>query len=144
MRFLAVIPALVALLALVWTFWAPARRYLWQMLVIAGANIALNPWTSGVWFFHRAEKASYARGLPNGDFTEYHKIVAAHDPGLAGRMAWVAVFLFLSLTFVAILQVRANHGDEASKPTRYIAAGLVVLAAVATLTAVFPILSRHA
>lgn len=144
MRFFALIPALVAVLALVWTFWAPARQYLWQILAVAAANIALNPWTSGVWFFHRAEKSIYAEGLAKGDFTAYHKLVAAHDPGLAGRMAVIAVLLFLSLGFMVILQIRANHGDEASKPTRYIATGLVVLFAVATLIQVVSILTGHA
>lgn len=145
MRFLALIPALVAVLALIWTFWAPARRYIWQILAVAAVNIALNPWTSGVWFFHRAEKSTYAEGLKNNnDFTAYRKVVSAFDPSQAGRMAWIAVFLFLSLGFMAILQIRANHADQASKPTRIIATGLIVLAAVMTLIQAFAIVSRHA
>ena len=140
---LALIPALVAVLALVWAFWAPARRYLWQMLAVAAVNIALTPLTSGVWFFHRAEKTTYAEGLNTRDFTAYQNLVSQHDPGLAGRMAWIAVFLFLGLLFMTLLQLRVNKGDMPSVPTGLIALGTVVVPAVATLIQVFSILSRH-
>lgn len=140
---LALIPAVVAVLALVWAFWAPARRYAWQMLVVAVLNIALTPLTSGVWFFHRAEKSTYADGLKNGDFTAYQNLVAQHDPHLAGRMATIAVFLLFGLAFMAVLQLRVNKGDMPSVPTTVIAIGTVVLPAVATLIQVYSILSRH-
>lgn len=141
---LALIPALVAVLALVWALWAPARRYLWQMVALAALNVALTPLTSGVWFFNRAEKSTYADGLAKGDFTAYQNLVSQHDPSLAGRMAWIAVFLLLGVVFMALLQLRVNKGDVPSVPTGLIAVGTVVLPAVATLIQVFAILSRHA
>ena len=143
-RMLALIPALVAVLALVWALWAPARRYLWQMLVVAAVNIALTPLTSGVWFFHRAEKATYAQGLNNRDFTAYENLVSQHDPGLAGRMAWIAVLLLLGLAFMTLLQLRVNKGDIPSVPTGLIAIATVVLPALAALIQVYSILFRHA
>lgn len=141
---LALIPAVVAVLALVVAFWPPARRYVWQMVAVAALNIALIPLTSGVWFQHRAEKSTYADGLKSGDFTAYHNLVSQHDPHLAGRMAVMAVFLLLGLTFLALLQLRVNKGDLPSVPTGLIAIGTVVVPAVAMLIQVFSILSQHA
>jgi hypothetical protein len=91
------------------------------------------PLTSGEWFYQRAEDASYARAVADGDFTGFDRLMAGHDPHLLPRMAAMAVALLVALVGVAVLRARANGGASVSRATWAAAAGLVLLAATVSL-----------
>jgi uncharacterized membrane protein len=132
-RLLAVLPILTAALAVAVALLPAARRLVWPAVVLAAANVVLTPLTSGEWFYQRAEDASYARAVADGDFTGFDRLMAGHDPHLLPRMAAMAVALLVALVGVAVLRARANGGASVSTATWAAAAGVVLLAATVSL-----------
>ncbi len=124
-RLLAVLPILTAALAVAVVLLPAVRRLVWPAVVLAAANVVLTPFTSGEWFYQRAEDASYARAVADGDFGGFDRLMAGHDPHLLPRMAAMAVALLAALVVVALLRDRAG-------PARGIAAAAVLLVAAAS------------
>ena len=102
-----------------------ARRLVWPAVALAAANVVLTPLTSGEWFYQRAEDASYARAVADGDFGGFDRLMGGHDPHLLPRMAAMAVALLAALVVVALLRDRAG-------PARGIAGAAVLLVAAAS------------
>jgi len=132
-RILVVLPMLTAVLAVVCVLWQPARRFLWPVVALAAVNVVLTPFTSGEWFYQHAESASYQQAVTRGDYTVFDDLLGRHDPHLLPRMIGLAAALLVSLAVLAVLQGRANRGKPVSGALSAIAAGAILLSAVATL-----------
>jgi lysylphosphatidylglycerol synthetase-like protein (DUF2156 family) len=124
-RLLAVLPILTAALAVAVVLRPAARRLVWPAAVLAAANVVLTPFTSGEWFYQRAEDASYDQAVARGDFGGFDRMMGQHDPHLLPRMTALAVALLAALVVVALLRDRAG-------PARGIADAAVLLAAAAS------------
>ncbi len=136
MPIIAGIPALIAILAVVCAL-RPHRRLIGPVLALAALNVVLTPFTSGEWFYQRAEKAAYRQAVAKGNFNAFEDLLDRHDPHLLPRMIALAAGLLLSVVFLAVLQFRAGRGKPASTAISVIATGTVLAAAAATIVQVF-------
>lgn len=133
MRFLAVLPILTALLAVVCVLRPASGRAVRLAVAVAVGNIMVTPLSSGEWFYQRAEDAAYDRAVAEGDFAAFDRLLAQHDPQLQPRMIALAVVLLVSLVGLAVLQHRRRSGAPIAPVLSHIASGCVLLAAAATL-----------
>lgn len=137
------LPILTALLASACVLWPGGRRLIGPALVLAVLCVVLAPVTSGEWFYQQAEMPDYDQAVARGDFTTLENLVRRHDPHLMPRMIGIAGALLACLSLWAVLAFRADRGKPTPGPTRAVATGLVLLAAL-TLVAQALLVVRQA
>ena len=135
MWILAGFPALVAVLAVLCAL-RPGRRLIGPVLALAALNVVVTPFTSGEWFYQRAEKSAYRQAVAKGNFNAFKDLLEQHDPHLLPRMIALAAGLLLSVTLLAVLRFRASRGKPASTAIAAIVTGLVLTAAAGTIVQV--------
>lgn len=131
---------LTAALAVLCALWPAARRFIRPVVALAAVNVMATPFTSGEWFYQRAEDASYEQAVAKGDFAAFERLLDQHDPHLLPRMVALAVGLLVPLVGLAVLQVRSNRGEPASAATTALVSGAVVLAALVSVVQGFALL----
>ena len=136
MWILAGIPALVAVLAAVCALRSD-RRLIGPVLALAALNVVVTPFTSGEWFYQRAEKAAYRQAVAKGNFNAFKDLLDRHDPHLLPRMIALATVLLFSVILLAVLRFRAGRGKPVPTAISAIVTVTVLAAAAATITQVY-------
>lgn len=127
------LPILIAILAVLCALWSPARRLVWPLLAVAAVNVVLTPFTSGEWFYQRAETPDYQQAVRSGDFTPFRDLLAQHDPHLQNTMIAIAVGLLISVALLAALEFRGGRGRAPSRSASTAVVTIVLVVAAGTL-----------
>lgn len=110
---LLMLPALTAVVVtvggIVGALRPAARPLLWSGLALAVLNLALTPFTSGEWWYQRAEVPAYQEAVISADFNALNELTAGHDRSRLHKMIAIAAALLAAMVVLVSVQVRASR-----------------------------------
>ena len=132
---LLILPAVTAIVAIICALRPTDRRLLWVGLGLAAVNIMLTPFTSGEWFYQRAETPAFDEAVIKGDFTSFDDMMIRRDPDRLQKTAAVALGLFGSLCLLALVRFRSSRGAVSPRTSTAVTV-LVLLVGAAAIVAI--------
>lgn len=132
---LLILPALTAIVAMICAVRPASRRLLWFALAVAAVNILATPFTSGEWFYQRAETPAFQEAVTRGDFTSFDDMMSRRDPHRLQKTVAVALGLFGSLCLLALVRFRSSRGAVSPRISTA-ATVLVLLVGAAAIVAI--------
>ena len=144
---LLMLPALTAVVVtvggIVGALRPAARPLLWSGLALAVLNLALTPFTSGEWWYQRAEVPAYQEAVISADFNALNELTAGHDRSRLHKMIAIAAALLAAMSVLVSVQVRSSRdaisvqapaaGSTAASTAAAITAALVGVGCLAAL-----------
>lgn len=110
---LLMLPALTAVVVtvggIVGALRPAARPLLWSGLALAVLNLALTPFTSGEWWYQRAEVPAYQEAVISADFNALNELTAEHDRSRLHKMIAIAAALLAAMSLLVSVQVRSSR-----------------------------------
>ncbi len=132
---LLILPALTAIVAMICAVRPASRRLLWFALAVAAVNIMATPFTSGEWFYQRAETPAFQEAVTKGDFTSFDDMMSRRDPHRLQKTVAVALGLFGSLCLLALVRFRSSRGAVSARISTAVTV-LVLLVGAAAIAAI--------
>ena len=132
---LLILPALTAIVAMICALRPTSRRLLWLALAVAAVNVMATPFTSGEWFYQRAETPAFQDAVIKGDFTSFDDMMIRRDPYRLQKTVAVALGLFGSLCLLALVRLRSSRGAVSPRISTAVTV-LVLLVGAAAIAAI--------
>ena len=132
---LLILPALTAVVAMICALRPTSRRLLWLALAVAAVNVMATPFTSGEWFYQRAETPAFQDAVIKGDFTSFDDMMIRRDPYRLQKTVAVALGLFGSLCLLALVRFRSSRGAVSPRISTAVTV-LVLLVGAAAIAAI--------
>lgn len=107
-----------------------ARPLLWSGLALAVLNLALTPFTSGEWWYQRAEVPAYQEAVISADFNALNELTAGHDRSRLHKMIAIAAALLAAMSVLVSVQVRASRDATSVRTSAAASTAAAVTAAL--------------